>query len=126
MKQKDTKMRNPNLRRMRLISVIWGLLMLILVVGLTIIGMIYKSNVQKYKDVEQALVNAAKKNVEDKSIEIDNSIKFTKEELENEIDEKQKEILKDCEGYAKVEKKKNIYDYKGYIKCDNYKTRNYE
>ena len=119
-------MHNPNLRRMRLVSIIWGLVMFILVVGLTIIGMIYKSNVQKYKNVEQALVNAARKNVEDKSIEIENSIKFTKEELENEIDEKQKEILKDCEGYAKVEKKKNIYDYKGYIKCDKYKTKNYE
>ena len=118
-------MPSPNLKRMRLISVIWGLVMLILVVGLTIIGMMYKSNVQKYKDAEQALVSAAKKHLEEKSVEIDNSIKYSKEELADELDATQKEILNECDAYVKVEKKKNTYDYKGYIKCDKYKTRNY-
>ena len=119
-------MPSPNLRRMRLISIIWSLVMLILVVGLTIIGLIYKNNTKKYKEAEVSIVSSAKKYVEDKSIEIDTPVKFTKEELDSELEEKTKELLSKCEAYVKVEKKKSTYDYKGYIKCDKYKTRNYE
>ena len=119
-------MPSPNLRRMRLISIVWGLVMILLVVGLTVVGIIYKNNTQKYKDAESSLVSSAKKYVEDQSIEIDSQVKFTKEELDSELEEKTKELLSNCDAYVKVEKKKSTYDYKGYIKCEKYKTRNYE
>ena len=119
-------MPSPNLRRMRLISIIWGLVMFILVAGLTVVGVMYKNNTKKYKEIESTLVEAAKKYLEDKSLEIDDNIKLLKEELEPEIPDDKKESLNECDAYVKVEKKKSTYDYQGYIKCAKYKTKNYE
>ena len=40
---------SPDLKRMRRVSIIWGSIMLLLVIGVTILGFVYKNETKKYK-----------------------------------------------------------------------------
>ena len=46
-------------KRMKVISVVWGLILVLLVIGLTVIGFVYKHESEVYKEYEELLVKQA-------------------------------------------------------------------
>ena len=90
-------------KRMRVISVVWGVLLILLVVGLTIIGFVYKHETTVYKEYEDLLVKQATSYVEDHSMYPEESLKITDEEL---LDDGYIETTyvngHDCTGYVMV------------------------
>ena len=118
-----------DLKKMRIISYIWGGTLFILVAGLTAIGFMYKGKVKKYEELEQKLETSVKQYVDQKFIypEEDKNIKITYQELkaENAIDNL---TINDeeCDGYGIVTHDGATFKYETYIKCKDYKTKNYD
>lgn len=111
-------MKQVDLKHMRKISIIWGIIMFLLIIGVTAIGIIYKSETKNYKEFETELANKAKD-----YIIVNNLNKVTISELkEQNIIETSVVNEKECDGYILKEND----EYKSYVKCGNYKTRGYE
>lgn len=109
---------SPDLKRMRRVSIIWGSIMLLLVIGVTILGFVYKNETKKYKAFEKSIVEQATTYLKN-----NNLTEASLEELiENEVIELTEDYQKQCDGYV-IQKKDN---YKSYIKCQNYQTKGYE
>lgn len=118
-----------DLKQMKRISIVWGLLLVLIVIGLTAVGFLYKSKSSDYKKLESELVNLAEKYVEAKFLypEGNESLKITLDELKEEG--YLQELKKDedtCDGYVILSHKDFAYDYKGYIKCSKYTTKDYK
>ncbi len=115
-----------NIQRMKIVSVVWGLLLFSLVSVLTVIGFIYKEKKKEYKNYELLIEETAEKYVEDKSL-FDDNLKIDIEELLNNgyLDTTYVNNEK-CEGYVLMMKVSNHYDFNGYIKCSNYTTKGYD
>ena len=117
---------NFNYKKMRMISFVWGFVLVSLVLGLTIIGLIYKKESKEYKDFESLLVDKANVYITERNLEFD-SIKITGEEL---IDAGLLDTLKvkdnECDAFVIVKNDSSKYLYKSYIKCDKYKTKGYQ
>ena len=62
-------MKQVDLKHMRKISIIWGIIMFLLIIGVTAIGIIYKSETKNYKKFETELANKAKDYIIDHSYE---------------------------------------------------------
>lgn len=117
------------LKRMKRISFIWGIFLVLLVVLLTIFGFVYKYKSADYKKVEEQLVETAKKYVEVKFLYPDekSSVKITLDEMKQ--DGYAEDLKKDddlCDGYVILSHDGFVYQYKGYIKCSNYTTKDYD
>lgn len=118
-----------DLKKMRMISYIWGIILVVLVTGLTAIGFVYKHKTEKYESLENKLEESIKAYVDEKFIypEEGKNIKVTYQELKsnNAID-----IIsiddEECDGYGIVSHEDSTFKYKTYIKCDKYKTKNYD
>ena len=111
-------MKQVDLKQMRKISVIWGIIMFLLVIGVTVIGFVYKNETKNYKKFEMELVDKAKD-----YIAVNNLNKVTISELkEQNIIETSVVNEKTCDGYILKEDE----EYKAYVKCGSYKTRGYE
>lgn len=127
MKHKGIDMKSPSINRMRTISVVWGLFLVLLLVGLTTIGMIYKHKSQSYKTLEADLKTAAIAYAEKKALYTGTDLKISSDEL---IKEEQIEPLKvndgDCSGYVLIKKVREHYEHESYIKCDKYTTKGYD
>jgi len=120
-------MREVNLKKMKIISIVWGIVLFSLIALLTIIGLIYKKETKEYKDFEITLKEKTKEYVENKSLLPDDNITITLEELkENKVIENTKINDKECEGYIIVTNENGIYEYLSYVKCGNYKTKGYK
>ena len=106
--------------------VIWLILILILVGGLTVIGFKIKNDNKEYKTLEKKMADVAKSYYGEKPSLLKNNGIITIQELseyDNTLVTKVNE--EDCTGYIKTTSSMGIYDYKAYIKCDNYKTNGY-
>lgn len=117
------------MNKMRYMSLIWGMVVVILFVLLTIFGFLYKNKTKDYKVLEDKLVEAEKKYADQKFLYPNEgeSVKTSLEELMNEglIDEfKVKDVQ--CDGYVILSHKDLVFDYKGYVHCGDYKTKGYE
>ena len=111
-------MKQVDLKHMRKISIIWGMIMFLLIIGVTAIGIIYKNESKNYKEFEIGLVDKAKD-----YIIVNNLNKVTISELkEQNIIETSVVNEKECDGYILKEDE----EYKAYVKCGSYKTRGYE
>ena len=55
-----------DLKKMRIISYVWGSILVIIVIGLTVVGFIYKDHQKEYKNLEKQIEESAKKYVEEK------------------------------------------------------------
>ncbi len=110
-------MRSVDLKKMRRISIIWGIIMFLLIAGVTILGIVYKEESKKYKEYETKLVEKS-----EDYMRINNLSKITIEELkEQNLIEQTSVAEKECTGYVlKAEEK-----YQAYVKCGNYKTKGY-
>ena len=117
------------LKKMKIISYIWGSVLLILVGGLTGIGFVYKNKIKKYEELENKLADNIKIYVDEKFIypEEGKNIKITYQELKSNdaIDNLNIED-EECDGYGIVLHDKNTFKYETYIKCKEYKTKNYD
>lgn len=116
------------MKQMKIISIIWGSILILIVVLLTTFGIIFNKKNKVYTDMEENLVSATKKYVEKsfaypedgKELRVD----FT--DLKDSGFIKKLEIdKKTCDGYVIVKKNGLVYEYKGYVKCPEYKTKNY-
>ena len=111
-------MKNVNLKQMKRISVIWGLIMFLALAGVTVLGFVYKNETKKYKEFESLLVEQSHEYVLNNNLE-----KISLNEL------KEKEVIssvtvneKECEGYVSMKEG----DIKAFIQCGDYKTRGYK
>ncbi len=111
--------------KMRKISIIWGSILVLLFIALTIFGIAIKNKDKGYKELENKMVEATKKYVELNFLypQGEDKVKVTDEELKGEklIDELEYNNDK-CEGYVLVYLDTMVYKYDAYIKCDNYVT----
>ncbi len=109
-------------------TIFWGFIILLIVIGLTIIGFVYKGKLVKYEELEQKLENAVKEYVDEKFLYPNEGekVKITLQELisENKLDSLNLEN-DSCDGYGIVSFNGNTFDYKVYLKCDYYQTKNY-
>ncbi len=120
---------NSDLKHMRRVSIIWGLLLVLIFGLLTTFGIIFNKKNKLYTDMEKDLEEATKKYVErsfsypkDKE-----ELKVTYTELkDSKLIEELKVEKEPCDGYVIVKKNDLVYKYKGYVKCPDYKTKNYE
>lgn len=88
-------MKQVDLKHMRKISIIWGMIMFLLIIGVTAIGIIYKNESKNYKEFEIGLVDKAKD-----YIIVNNLNKVTISELkEQNIIETSVVNEKECDGY---------------------------
>lgn len=118
-----------DLKQMKKVSIVWGVVLFLMVVGLTAIGFVYKSKASDYKKIEEELVNITEKYVEAKFLYPDekDSIRIRLSELQN--DGYMEELKKDedvCDGYVVLTHNGFIYEYKGYVKCPKYTTKGYD
>ena len=116
-----------DLKKMRLISILWGLVLFGIVLVLTIFGFIYKKESQEYKEFENLIEEKAREYVEKNGIDVDSNFKITLTTLKEEgyiLTSFVKE--EDCEGYVEVSSKKNLEKYDAFISCKKYKTRGYK
>lgn len=118
-----------DLKKMRLISYVWGGCLFLLVAGLTAIGFVYKNKVKKYETLENKVQDALKKYSDEKFIypEEGAEVKVTYQELKsnNYIDN----LINDdeeCDGYGLVLHVNGAFKYQAYVKCNDYKTKNYD
>lgn len=112
---------------------VWALIVILIFVILTVFGFMYKNKTSVYKELEERLVNIAKKYVDAKFLypEGNEKLIIKKDELIengylislNILDETHDE---ECDGYATIQRKGTVFDYKGYVKCSNYTTKGYE
>ncbi len=121
-------MKTIDLKKMQMISVVWGLLLFLIVAGLTAIGIVYKKESKEYMNFESIIATASKDYIEKKGFYPENdSITIKTEEL---LEEKLIESLQvkeqECIGYVIVTNKDGKDTYKPYIKCGKYKTRGYK
>ena len=117
-----------DLRKMRIISIIWGMILFSIVFLLTAFGFVYKNKIKKYEELENTLEEKVKQYVEEKFLypEDDKKLKITFKELKEEG--KMSELKADdeeCDGYTIVNNNGQVFKYQTYIKCNNYQTKNY-
>lgn len=118
-----------NMEKMQRYSILWGIILLLIVGLLTIFGFVYKSKATVYKELEEKIVESAKKYVDAKFLypEKGDSIKITSEELlETEFLDALEKEEEECKGYVEVYKDGTVYKYKGYVSCPNYQTKSYK
>ena len=118
-----------DLKKMKMISYIWGTVLFLLVAGLTAIGFVYKDKIQKYEELENKLEDNIKAYVDEKFIypEEGENIKITYLELKsNDAIDNLNINEEECDGYGIVSHDGNSFKYKTYIKCNDYKTKNYD
>lgn len=114
------------MNKFKIISLIWGIILVGLLVILTLFGKVYLRKIEPYERLEINLVNAAN-NYVDSKLDLQKGttiIKYSELKDANFIDKL--EVKNDkCDGYVKVIKKKNV-KYQAYIKCNKYQTKGYE
>lgn len=118
-----------DLKKMRIIGIVWGLILFTLVIALTIFGITYKNKSLKYKDLEKDFQKSVEQYVDKNFLypEDNKTLKVTLEEIQAENILSELKVDEDnCTGYVKIYKKNGIFHYEPYIKCQKYKTRNYD
>lgn len=117
-----------SLKRMKVISIIWGMFLVTLFIIVTIFAFKFKNNSKKYLELGEYFSSKAKEYVEDNNLypEKDSTLKVSKNDLiENEYIEGLETNADECDGYVIVSYKNN-YEYKAYLKCNKYISSKYE
>ena len=116
-----------SLKKMKKISVIWGMVMILIFGLLTFVALNWKKSDREYKKLEELLVSKVTSYYESKysyptGMEV---VTISLSELkENNILDELKYNDDVCDGYVKVSFD-GVINYKGYIKCNNYVTKGY-
>lgn len=117
-------MTNINLQRMHKISIIWGIIMMLLVLVLTLIATSYKKETKEYKAFEIKLEETTKNYMEQNGLYPEEEMHLTVTELLN-LNVIDTNVVKDksCQGYVDIKNDNQFFDYDAYIKCGNYETK---
>ncbi len=110
---------------MKKITIVWTIILIVIVAGLTFIGFKIKSE-NKDNVLEKALITQSEKYFGlymSKYPKLNESVRITYEELKEEGYDA--ELGLNCTGYVVVENKNGVYDYKAYVSCPNYTTEGY-
>ena len=127
MKHKDISMNQTSINKMHTFGIVWGVVFVLILVGLTIIGFVYKNKVIPYKELEQKLKDTAIQYVEKRSGYSNSDMMVTAEELVEEgFIEELKVNDSPCEGYVLFKKVQEHHEHRSYIKCEKYKTKGYD
>ena len=118
-------MENINLQKMHKISVVWGIIMMLLVLALTLIAISYKKETKEYKDYLSKLEKVTQEYVEKEGLYPEENTYYTIKDLmsKNVIDTN---VVREkiCHGYVDVKNDNQFFSYTAYIKCGNYETKN--
>ena len=117
------------LKKMRVISILWGMILFTLLILLTAFALIFKSKSKVYEEAASTFADKAQEYVEDANLYPDkeDTLIVTKEELiEKEYIEELVVKENDCEGYVIVKYEKENYIYTPYINCKKYITGGYD
>jgi len=119
-------MKSVNLKQMRMISIVWGGILIMIVVALTAFGLFYKQQTKAYKEFENLIAEKAEEYAQESALLEEDNFKITLEELK-EKNKIENAIINDkiCDGYIEVNYKSD-YSYTPYIKCGNYKTKGFK
>ena len=111
---------------MKKIMIIWGVVAVILVAGLTTLGFKIKAQNKPYRDLEQELEKQAIALIGEKP-SLAGIKKVTLEDFANNNYEINMNVNNDkCDGYVMVEQSMSFYKYTAYIKCGKYTTHGYK
>lgn len=116
------------MKRHTVMMICWAMILVTIVGIMTAFGFKVKSRISHYEELEEKLVRAATKYVDEEKKVIDEGemIEIKSRELmdNNYLDNLiyNKDI---CTGYVEVNNN-NGYKYKAYIKCNKYKTSDYK
>ncbi len=117
-------MNRVDLKQMHFISLVWGGILFLIVIALTLFGFYFKYRTKVYKDYESILEEKTKEYLLSHPVSYENS--YSLEELINlGVIEEAKVSENACEGYVSVLYQNDIYQTDAYIKCGIYKTRGY-
>ena len=118
------------MKQMKVISVLWGALLISCLVVLTFLGFKLKDKNLKYRELEKKLENAAEKYVEAYSYypQGEDNLKIMVDDLISSDIIKKEDLDKNhcSDAYVIVYLKDMVYEFDSYLKCDDYTTKNYE
>ena len=108
---------------MKKISIVWGICVVLIFGGLTVLGILYK-DIRPYDDLKKEMERVAKEYIDlkkDFSLKDDESLKISLNELKD-IDEKANLQIKidECDGNVKITKGIFGFKYKTTLECKNY------
>ncbi len=113
---------------MKKILIIWSLISVLLVGGLTYLGFNLQNKNKNYYKLEERLKTSA----EDYYSQYPNELPANKKAItvprliETSFLMEFKNQNEDCKGYVVIKKNLLSHDYKPYIKCSNYETKGYD
>jgi len=111
---------------MKKILIVWVLVAVILVGGLTFLGFKIKEQNKPYRTLENKLEETAIGLIGEKPNILNSSNKITLEDFTNNGYEINMTVNGDkCDGYVVASKTMSFYKYTAYIKCSNYTTAGY-
>ena len=106
--------------------VIWSILIVILVGGLTIIGLKIKNDNKEYKTLEKKMTDVAKAYYGENPGLLKNNETISLQDLSNYNNTLTNKVNEEeCNGYIKTTSNMGIFEYKAYIKCKEYTTKGY-
>lgn len=117
------------MNKIKRMYMVWGAVVVIIFILLTIFGFLYKNKFNGYKMLEEKLVEAEKKYADAEFLYPQNGemVKITAlEMIENGYLDSLEYQGETCDGYVTLQKNGTTYQYKGYVSCSNYKTMGYE
>jgi hypothetical protein len=111
---------------MKKILIVWTLIAVILISGLTFVGFKIKEQNKPYRLLESELESKAEALIGEYPSLINNGNILEIDDFLNNNYEVDMTVNGDkCEGYVLIEKKLSIYSYKAYLKCNSYETTGY-
>lgn len=114
------------MKKTKILFIIWGIIVLIIIGLLTALGFILESRYEKYKDLEDKLVESAKEYAHSEILLEQGEFIVTTEELIKLGYMDSLEIDDDtCSGYIIIIND-GTYKFAPYITCRAYTTRNFE
>lgn len=118
-----------SLKKMKVISIMWGMILFGLLLVITIFGFMFKKKSKPYYELGNELVSVVRDYVVETNLLPHNNetIKITFDDLnKNNYMDELKVNDDSCEGYVLVTNKKGEYIYKPYLKCEKFISAKYK
>ena len=116
------------MNKMKKMTIIWGIIMVLIFGLLTFFGLKWKKKYQPYFDLEEQIVQKTQQYFEQYHSYPEGSgqVKVTLDELKSyNVIQELSTNDEQCNGYVIV-KNEGVMKYNGYIKCTNYTTKGYQ
>lgn len=108
---------------MKKISIVWGICVLLIFTGLTVIGFLYQ-NIRPYDELKETMIEYSKiyvDSIENFKVSKNKDFKIELSLLKENYQNEKFEVDNDtCDGYVKVTKELFGLKYKATLKCNKY------